>query len=235
MASPQVEDGFTRIANELLEAAIRFNFTARQYKIVLYIWRNTYGMFGRKNMILYYQPMAAATGLARNHIGAVMAELETMNVLVKSVPSRDTDHRIIAIAKDYSAWRHVPSRDNVPSRDKTRPKSGDALPIKKINKPPYSPPQKSGPEYPEWLDLDRWRAFKEHRVKMKKPMTSQAEALNIKLLEQLIAAGHSQETVIDTTIMQGWQGLPKWWLETETSKRLSIVTQADRDAAQRHD
>lgn len=42
-----IDDGYTRIANELLEAVMAADLTARQLKVVLAVIRKTYG-FGKK-------------------------------------------------------------------------------------------------------------------------------------------------------------------------------------------
>ena len=47
IASPQVEDGHTRIANELLEAMCRAGFSARQWAVVMAVVRKTYG-YGKR-------------------------------------------------------------------------------------------------------------------------------------------------------------------------------------------
>ncbi|WP_374993057.1 replication protein, partial [Burkholderia multivorans] len=45
--SPQIEDGYTRIANELYEAILGFGFTQRQLLVLLTVLRKTYG-YGKK-------------------------------------------------------------------------------------------------------------------------------------------------------------------------------------------
>lgn len=47
MASPQTEDGYIRIANELLDAILMFPFSKRQLKVVLALIRKIYG-FNKK-------------------------------------------------------------------------------------------------------------------------------------------------------------------------------------------
>ncbi len=46
--SPQLEDGYTRIANELLEAIASAPMTLGQIRICLFLVRNTYGFGGKK-------------------------------------------------------------------------------------------------------------------------------------------------------------------------------------------
>ena len=61
-------------------------------------------------------------------------------------------------------------------------------------------------EYPDWLDLDRWKNFKEHRTRIKKPMTKQAERLNLTRLAKMRERGYASNEVIDEVIERGWQG-----------------------------
>ncbi len=48
IGNPQVEDGYTRIAHELLEALIRAKIPREQVQIFLAICRCSYGVKGRK-------------------------------------------------------------------------------------------------------------------------------------------------------------------------------------------
>ena len=47
MANPQKENGYTTIANELLEAIYCSKFSPTEFKMLLFIFRYTYG-FNRK-------------------------------------------------------------------------------------------------------------------------------------------------------------------------------------------
>ena len=43
MANPQLEDGYTEIANEILEALMRLHLSPNQWQVILCIIRKTYG------------------------------------------------------------------------------------------------------------------------------------------------------------------------------------------------
>jgi len=63
-------------------------------------------------------------------------------------------------------------------------------------------------KYPDWLDASLWNEFKEHRIKLKSPMTHKAEKLNINKLEKIMAEyNESQKEVITRSIERGWKGL----------------------------
>ena len=48
MASPQIEDGYTKIANELLEAISKVNLSSYEFRVIMAIIRKTYG-FNKKS------------------------------------------------------------------------------------------------------------------------------------------------------------------------------------------
>ncbi|MDO7485482.1 replication protein [Peribacillus frigoritolerans] len=51
MADVQLENGYTRVANEILEAIQMYTFTTNQLKIIMAVWRNTYGYTRKKHDI----------------------------------------------------------------------------------------------------------------------------------------------------------------------------------------
>jgi hypothetical protein len=50
-----------------------------------------------------------------------------------------------------------------------------------------------------------WRDFKEHRAKIKAPMTERAERGILKKLEELHGKGHDPTEVLDQSIVKGWR------------------------------
>ncbi|BBL69817.1 replication protein [Methylogaea oryzae] len=66
MASPQTEDGYIRIANELLDAILMFPFSKRQLKVVLALIRKIYG-FNKKADDLASSQLSTLTGLNDAH------------------------------------------------------------------------------------------------------------------------------------------------------------------------
>ena len=62
MSRPQLEDGYVRIANELLEAIIRAPLSKRELMIVLAVVRKTYG-YGKKTDDISLSQLAQMTGV----------------------------------------------------------------------------------------------------------------------------------------------------------------------------
>jgi len=79
--NPQVEDGHTKIANELLDIIVKTDFSKRQYKILLFVIRKTYGWNKSEDDISRSQ-IVEATGLKNPHVTTTIQELLNQNVLI---------------------------------------------------------------------------------------------------------------------------------------------------------
>ncbi|HDR9068958.1 TPA: replication protein [Burkholderia vietnamiensis] len=132
--SPQIEDGYTRIANELYEAILGFGFTQRQLLVLLTVLRKTYG-YGKKEDDMSAAQIGQMCNVGRNHVTEVIGQLVHMNVLTRAP---GTFGLVLGINKAYSGWlKVVPKKDTptshkgtspdlvlVPNQDKTSPDLG---------------------------------------------------------------------------------------------------------------
>jgi phage replication O-like protein O len=91
------DDGYTKIANELLEAAMSADLTVRQLKIVLAVIRKTYG-FNKKTDRITNTQIASMTGIHHTHICKAKNELLERNILVMT-------GREIGVNKVVSCWK----------------------------------------------------------------------------------------------------------------------------------
>ena len=105
MASPQKENGYTSIANELLEQFYRRRFSSSQLKILLLVIRFTYG-FNRKTAALSNTFIASGTGMHEITVSKEVGTLLRDNVLKLHKKPSFHNSRIIGINKDYESWRN---------------------------------------------------------------------------------------------------------------------------------
>ncbi|WP_237612088.1 replication protein [Proteus sp. G2673] len=98
------DDGYTRIANELLESLSCCNLTVRQLRVMLAIIRKTYG-FGKKVDRISDSQLADVSGLSRQNVNKAKKELISMNYLI-------LEGNKIGVNKEVSAWKNQ-SRDCV--------------------------------------------------------------------------------------------------------------------------
>lgn len=59
-------------------------------------------------------------------------------------------------------------------------------------------------ELPDWLNSRTWSAFREHRKKIKRPMTQYAEELIQAKLDAMRLQGHDPNSLLDEAIERGW-------------------------------
>lgn len=122
-ASPQTEDGYTRVANELLEAILGYKFTQRQLLVVFAVIRKTYG-YGKKTDDMSAAQLGAICGMQRNHVTEVIGQLVQMNVLTRAPGSYGL---VLGLNKAHNHWSYVPASPKlvlVPIQDKTSPDLG---------------------------------------------------------------------------------------------------------------
>ncbi|MDD5014654.1 MAG: replication protein, partial [Atribacterota bacterium] len=103
--SVQLENGYTRIANELLDVVIKTPFIATHLKIVLVCWRYLYG-FGRKEAEISESFIAGATGISKRYVSKELKALIESNIIIVVKESTFTSSRIIAFNKNYDQWRY---------------------------------------------------------------------------------------------------------------------------------
>lgn len=80
-----------------------------------------------------------------------------------------------------------------------------------LNPTKENPPkggQKKNPQViPSWMPLAEWEAFKQMRLKIKKPMTAHAEDLAISKLDRFRMGGHDPTEILNQSILNNYQDL----------------------------
>ncbi|WP_428909439.1 replication protein [Niallia sp. Krafla_26] len=123
MASPQTGNGFTRIANEILDQIIKTNFNGTQYRIVMAIWRYTYG-FRRKEYEMPLSFLAEKMDTTKSHVDKELDVLiERKIISVHGVGPRRG--RILGFNKNYEEWGDKP-----PEQEEVETKKKEVKPKK---------------------------------------------------------------------------------------------------------
>ena len=97
MARPQLEDGHTQIANELLEHLAMIHLSPNQWQVLLCIIRKTYGFHKKVDYIANFQ-IVRATGLNRHVVSRTLKGLRERNIINRNTKS-------IGIQKDWEQWQ----------------------------------------------------------------------------------------------------------------------------------
>ncbi|HCM7954767.1 TPA: replication protein [Klebsiella pneumoniae] len=248
-----LDDGFTRIANELLEAVMHAGLSQHQLLVFMAVMRKTYG-FNKKSDWVSNEQISVLTGILPHKCSAAKSTLVKRGILTQT-------GRVIGINKAVSEWSSLPIKGTekkpylkkvtLPeSGNKSLPESGNAYYPDQvntkdkhtkdnkdnINNPPKSPRAVSfdalAVQLPDWLSAEIWSSWVAYRRDLKKPIKSQQTVTQaINLLDRCRLNGYSPDEIINQSIANGWQGLFEPKVARPQRRKESRVTErfADKD------
>ncbi|HIE8886941.1 TPA: replication protein [Klebsiella pneumoniae] len=248
-----LDDGFTRIANELLEAVMHAGLSQHQLLVFMAVMRKTYG-FNKKSDWVSNEQISVLTGILPHKCSAAKSTLVKRGILTQT-------GRVIGINKAVSEWSSLPIKGTekkpylkkvtLPeSGKKSLPESGNAYYPDQvntkdkhtkdnkdnINNPPKSPRAVSfdalAVQLPDWLSAEIWSSWVAYRRDLKKPIKSQQTVTQaINLLDRCRLNGYSPDEIINQSIANGWQGLFEPKVARPQRRKESRVTErfADKD------
>ncbi|HID3451889.1 TPA: replication protein, partial [Klebsiella pneumoniae] len=217
-----LDDGFTRIANELLEAVMRAGLSQHQLLVFMAVMRKTYG-FNKKSDWVSNEQLSELTGILPHKCSAAKSVLVKRGILTQT-------GRVIGINKTVSEWSSLPvkGKEKRPylkkvtlpeSGKKSLPESGNAYYPNQvntkdkhtkdnkdnINNPPKSPRAVSfdalAVQLPDWLSAKIWSSWVAYRRDLKKPIKSQQTVTQaINLLDRCRLNGYAPEEIINRSI-----------------------------------
>lgn len=148
MASPQLENGYTKIADEIFEKIALFpDLSASMYRILLVVWRQTYGWNKKEDAISISQFMKR-THLSRRAVIYALQELEAKRILIikRERSGRLMETNIIGFNKNHDQWLIGKSSAQVEkNRGSAKLRKGSAKPGKLVvqnsvcNLPSFAP------------------------------------------------------------------------------------------------
>lgn len=100
--TPQLEDGFTRIANDILDELCKIKLSSYQTRVLLYILRKTYG-FNKKEDWISVSQIEEATGIYKAHVSRAKKELIDRNIVT-------SNGNKIAFQKNSKLWKELPKQ-----------------------------------------------------------------------------------------------------------------------------
>ena len=101
MADVQLENGYTKIANEILEQMAKIKLSPTQYRLIFVIWRFTYG-FKRKEHEMSLSFLSDATGIDKRNVQRELKSLQERKIIFQEIKSGS--YRKISFNKNYDEW-----------------------------------------------------------------------------------------------------------------------------------
>jgi len=125
--SPQLEHGYTRIVNALLEALVRYPLSGGEWRVIITVIRLTYG-WHKKSAPISTGQIARMTGMSHRHVKRLIADLLKAGVLTRTKMGR---RNLLGPNKCYWLWlwKTFPQGDNLVTQQVTgaSPREGTSL------------------------------------------------------------------------------------------------------------
>lgn len=120
MANPQLENGHTRIANEILEALISSKLSGQEMSAALYVIRKTYG-FGKKEDYISLSQFQKALNISKTRASQVINSLQLKKILTVKENINGLTKKYI-FNKYLNEW-DIPLRKSVTVKEKRKNRS----------------------------------------------------------------------------------------------------------------
>lgn len=101
MASPQKENGYVAIANEIAEALAQIRISGDEYRILWVVLRKTWG-WNKKEDLISLSQFVLATGIKKPNIIRALKGLEAKNVVIKKDNGTIVKY---TFNKDFDTWK----------------------------------------------------------------------------------------------------------------------------------
>ncbi|AHF77931.1 Phage replication protein O [Sodalis praecaptivus] len=231
------DDGYTRIANELLEAVMLSGLTQNQLLIALAVIRKTYG-YNRKSDWISNSQLSELTGIPETRCSTTRNELIKLNVIraegrqtgvnkeisgwltkINGIckPLRNPSTFTQSVKKSFTESVIDPLRNPLNTKDKHTKDNKDNINPPIIPQAINSEAEKKQPSskfdpmqvtLPEWLSRQTWQSWVCYRKDIKKAIKSQQTVTQaINVLDRSRSKGATPEDVINQSIANGWTGL----------------------------
>ena len=98
--NPQLENGYTKIANEIIDQLCRIKLSSYQMRVLLFVFRKTYG-YNKKEDWISVSQIEEATGIYKAHVSRAKKELLQRKIVT-------SNGNKIAFQKDSRLWCELP-------------------------------------------------------------------------------------------------------------------------------
>ena len=103
MINPQLENGYTPIANELMEVFVRTELGGQEFRLMLFIIRKTYG-FRKKEDYISLSQMAKALKTSVVRCSQIINSLQQKNIITLKENCKGKTKKYM-FNKNYEQWR----------------------------------------------------------------------------------------------------------------------------------
>ncbi|MCK9518446.1 MAG: replication protein [Dehalococcoidia bacterium] len=211
MANPQKEDGYTAIANEIMEALCRHRIPGEDRQVLDVIFRKTYG-FNKIEDYISLSQFVEMTGMEKPNIIRSLKSLLSKKIII--IQMDNGFRKVYRINKDFDKWERYPNRSLLSKMiigviKNDNPALSKMIPTKdNVTKDTITKTKAQAPVLPEWIPKQTFEEYLEMRRKMRKPLMERSYSRFFSHLKRLCGTSRATpEQILDQSIINGWQGI----------------------------
>ena len=214
--SVQLENGYTKIANEILDALCRFRIPGEQRQCLDVIFRKTYG-FNKKLDEISNSQFCTATGLNKANVCRAIKQLVVKKVVVKSDNKRTATY---CFNKNFEQWKQLSKVTTVVKTDNNRCQKRQ-LELSKVTdtKDTITKDKRNKRNIkeiflkPEWIKEEEWKDLLESRKAKKLQNSKAALTPFVNQLQLAQKKGYSVRQCLDEFIPSRWTRFKVEWMD----------------------
>ena len=104
MADPQKENGYTPISNEVLEAVAGTKLNGTQLRILLILWRKSYG-YHKSECEISLSYLVKSTNSTKSALSREISKLKKMNIIFEIEAPNRRHVKVYKFNKNYDDWK----------------------------------------------------------------------------------------------------------------------------------
>jgi phage replication O-like protein O len=225
--TPQLENGFTRIADAVLENIAKAKLNGTQFRILMIVWRSTYG-WNKKSYALSESYLAEATGIHKQQIKRELKSMLEMGILTETKAPTFNTPREIQFNKRYldssEVAKTIPHSElDTPTGSELDTSRGSGLDTQKRDIK-----RQSNKQYKElYFDYEPLQKifleFIDHRKSIKQGMSAIAIKAAVNKINKFNCSNEEKVKAIESSIINNWKGI----FEPKSASQSIDVTAAD--------
>lgn len=118
-----IEDGYTRIANSIMQALYTLPILSRETRVLLFIIYQTFG-YNHKERELSNSYIAHGVGIEAKHVSKIVQKFAAAKIIIKQEAVGRTPQKL-SINTMLSEWQTIPKNGDGTIPKKSVPKNGD--------------------------------------------------------------------------------------------------------------
>ena len=226
MPSPQLENGYLKIANELIDALAAYRIPGEQMQCLLFIIRKTYG-YGKKEDRISNSQFVKATGLNKVSVCRAIRKLLSKNIVSKKANGVVPTY---CFNKHYSTWEKLTKKLTVSKKvnqvlAKKLPTKETITKEKKNNAPFQALKFLTGRRVDKNIANDWLKVRKTKRL-------ANTETAFLRIEKEIEKSDYDFQEIIKICCEKGWGGFKASWdlsdNETATQERPCILTEEQK-------